>query len=189
MHDEFTSLMSLVLDREATPGQALDLRRHLAGCAACAATWRQWQAVDAHLAAAPVVAPPSYLMAGVAARLAERNAQRQQRRRLVSGLILAWGGTLAALWLAMFVTAAWGYTHPLAAGLALSSAAQLAAGLSGLLGGVESFLRGLGDPALALLSACFVSMTVGLVMLWLWVLVRSGMVRSELGQGSLIVAE
>ena len=173
MHDEFTSLMSLVLDREATPAQATALRQHVAGCAECAATWQEWQMVDARLVAAPLVLPPASLMVGVAARLAERNAQRQRRRRLASGLFLAWGGILGALWLVALVVIAWGYTHPLEAGLLLSSGAQVVTSLTGLLSGVQSFLRGLGEPVLALLSACFGTLAAGLVLLWVWVMVRS----------------
>ena len=184
MHDEFTSLMSLVLDREVTPAQATVLRQHVAGCAECAATWREWQAVDVRLAAAPLVLPPASLMVGVAARLAERNAQRQRRCRLASGLLLAWGGTLGALWLVTLILAAWGYSHPLEAGLLLSSGAQVVTSLTGLLSGVQSFLRSLGQPVLALLSACFVSLTAGLVLLWVWV-----MVRSDMAQGGVTVTE
>ncbi len=184
MHDEFTGLMSLVLDREASPAQASALHEHIADCPQCAATWRDWQAIDVRLAAAPVVLPPASLMAGVSARLAERNAQRQRWRRLASGLLLAWGGTLGALWLVTLIVAAWGYSHPLEAGLLLSSGAQVVTSLSGLLSGVQSFLHNLGEPVLALLSACFVSMTAGLVLLWVWVMIRSDMV-----QGNLTITE
>jgi anti-sigma factor RsiW len=184
MHHEFTSLMSLVLDREATPAQATALRQHIAGCSECTATWREWQAVDVRLAAALVVSPPASLMVDVAARLVERNAQRQRRRRVASALLLAWGGTLGALWLVTLVLAAWGYSHPLEAGLLLSSGAQVMTSLTELLSGAQSFLRSLGQPVLALLSACFVSLTAGLVLLWVWV-----MVRSDVPQGSVSIAE
>jgi anti-sigma factor RsiW len=184
MHDEFTSLMSLVLDREATPGQAAVLHRHVSDCAECAATWQEWQAMDVRLAAAPVVLPPASLMVGVAARLAERNAQRQRRHRLASGLLLAWGGTLGALWLVTLIVAAWGYSHPLEAGLLLSSGAQVVTSLTGLLSGVQSFLHSLGEPVLALLSACFVSLIAGLVLMWVWVIFRS-----DTGGGNMTVTE
>jgi anti-sigma factor RsiW len=81
VHDNYTMLMSLVLDRKATPEEALLLEKHLATCPTCAITWKQWREVDRLLATAPVLTPPRSYTDAVLARLDEHRRLRKQARR------------------------------------------------------------------------------------------------------------
>src|SRR5512139_136178 len=89
-HTDFTMLMSLVLDDEATAAEAARLREHLAGCDMCARTWQRWQELDRRFTLAPVQPAPIDFAASVAARLDERMTEQVRRRWLMAGLALSW---------------------------------------------------------------------------------------------------
>jgi hypothetical protein len=173
MHTEYTALMSLVLDREATPQQVAGLQAHLAGCAACARTWQDWQGFHAKLSAAPMlIAPPAFAL-GVTARLETRRRQQRRRRWLASGLLVTWGGMLCALWILALVLCWWGYVHPVELSLALSSAAQVLSGTALLLRGLERTLGGFGGPSPVLWLCSLAGFTAALVLVWVWAMARS----------------
>lgn len=173
MHNQYTMLMSLVLDREATPDQVAALRQHVAGCGTCAATWREWQALDFRLSEARPVAPPDTFMPGLVARLAERQAERRQRRYVALGLLLAWAGALFVMWVSVVAVTAWGYSHPLEISLLLTAAGQVLSNFTGLLNGTTAIVDSLGDPSLALGLACFACVTAALCAIWFWIMARS----------------
>ncbi len=183
MHDEYTGLMSVVLDDEATPEQATALRHHVADCGSCAAVWREWRALDVRLAATPALEPPVSLMAGLTARLAAHRAEHHRRRWLASGLVLAWAGMLCVVWLASVVALAWGYSHPVEVGLLLSSGAQIVSSLAWLLRGAQALVGGWGEASWPMVAGCFVSLTACLALLWVWLMMRSDVRSSGVRSG------
>src|SRR5215208_1639577 len=89
-HPEFTILMSLVLDEEATVAESTHLREHLRSCDACARTWKRWQELDRRFTLAPAMPAPSDFSIVVAARLDQRVAEQTRRRWFMFGLALSW---------------------------------------------------------------------------------------------------
>jgi hypothetical protein len=69
VHARYTFLMSLHLDGVASPEEQLELGRHLDACLACAAMWKQWQAVDRLLSTSPSVAPSRDFAEGLPQKL------------------------------------------------------------------------------------------------------------------------
>lgn len=182
MHREFTSLMSLALDHEASDEQQSQLSRHLMECAACAATWREWQGLHRRLVTAPAVAVPPTLLPGLLARLEQRATQQHQRRWIVPGVLVAWIGVVLALWCATALFAWWAYRNPVAFSLVVSSGRQVLDQLAWLWSEAAAQAT---EPRLAA-----VSMTVALIaaaggiagMLWIGLLVRIGALRPVSGQ-------
>ena len=170
MHVEYTRLMSLALDKEATPAQATDLRRHLATCPECSALWQQWQVIDARLARAPMLAAPAGFAAGVQARLTAAAQRRRQSYWLGSGLLIAWGVVLAALLAVAGMTVWWGMHHPLEVSVILSSAAILLSNLSRLLRTMETAVGVINGAAFVVGGGLLVSLTGALALLWVWVM-------------------
>ena len=82
---EISQLMSLSLDDALTADKAHQLQMHLDGCQSCQAKWIYMQRISQLFADAPLAPPP----AGFAAKVGQRLAQRQARRRgLLGGVIL-----------------------------------------------------------------------------------------------------
>jgi hypothetical protein len=71
-HEQCATIMSLVLDGEATPSEEAALDAHLAVCAPCMATWRRYRQLDRQLASAPLLCPPAGFAQGVVSLLEER---------------------------------------------------------------------------------------------------------------------
>ena len=172
MHEPFTVLMSLVLDGEATPAEEARLREHLKVCRTCMAVWQQWQALDQHLTAAPVLRPPRDFMTGVTARLEDRRQRRRRSRWFGSGLLAAGGLIMGAFWLCVIGLAGWGWYHPQEVGVIVSVGAQLLSGLSWFLRGIGVLVHSLGTVVFAFGVEFYLCLTGGLGVLWLWVLVR-----------------
>ena len=96
MHSDYTMLMSVALDDEATPDELQRLREHVRTCAACAGIWERWQVVDRRFDAAPLMTPAPNFADAVMARIEARSLQRRQTRRYATGLVaLVAGGFVA----------------------------------------------------------------------------------------------
>ena len=183
MHEDYTLLMSQVLDKEATPTEATLLFRHLGQCATCAATWDRWRLLDHHLKAAPMIAPPRSLVPAVLSRLEGRH-QQLRRRWVGSGLLFMWGLIILAALVALALVVAWGVSHPLDAGIAISFAAQLLSGLTRFLRGFRLLFGGVGGTALSAVLGLYLIATGGLLLLWLRVISRRpgpALVRAVIG--------
>ena len=87
MHSDYTMLMSVALDDEATPDELQRLREHVRTCAACAGIWERWQVVDRRFDAAPLMTPAPNFADTVMARIEARSLQRRQTRRYATGLV------------------------------------------------------------------------------------------------------
>jgi anti-sigma factor RsiW len=172
MHGEYTALMSSVLDHEAEPEEAARLDAHLASCPECAATWEYWRSLDECLSAMPVLVPPDGIAAGVAARLAERRLRSRQRRWYGSGLLLAWAGSLVALWLALLGMVGWCLAHPSLPGAWAAASLQMLGGLARALDGLRSALGALGLLPVSLGVGSYLCVTALAAGLWLWLMWR-----------------
>jgi anti-sigma factor RsiW len=172
MHSDYTMLMSVALDNEATPDELQRLRDHVRTCAACAGIWERWQAVDRRLDAAPLVMPAPSFTGAVMARIEARSLQRRRTRRLGSGLVALW---LVASLLGLAILGGvlyWGVQNPsqvsgvfFAALKGVGTATWVFLGLLRLMGGV-------GAPTLAAGVGLLATLTLVLSMLWLWVVNR-----------------
>lgn len=170
MHTEYTRLMSLALDHEASQDELQRLRAHLQDCPACAAVWSQWRALDRRLAAAPQVAPPASLAGQVLQRLAERELRQRRTRWVGSGLLLTWLVAFllgsAGIWAAVD----WIAAHPQQIAAALSGLAYFLSGVTWLARQLAMFLGELGAPRLAAGAGLFTTLTCLLAVMWLYVM-------------------
>ena len=78
---EISQLMSLSLDDALPADEARQLQMHLDRCQSCQAKWTSMQRISRLFADAPMEPPP----AGFAAKVSQRLAQREARRRWVLG--------------------------------------------------------------------------------------------------------
>ncbi|MGE5602679.1 MAG: zf-HC2 domain-containing protein [Nitrososphaerales archaeon] len=171
-HTDFTVLMSLVLDDEATEAEARALREHLAGCDACARTWQRWQELDRRLAVAPMAPAPVDFSVAVAARLDQRMAEEQRRRWFMLGLALSSIASMAVAVLALGLVTGW----PIQL---LPQSGPVSAGLEGVLsiGGwlfrvLASFVERMGTPTVAAGAGALLCVTCALATVWLWMVAR-----------------
>lgn len=171
-HDEYTLLMSLVLDDEATATESRALREHLATCDACAGTWQRWQELDRRFTLAPMVPAPVDFSPAIAARLDQRAEALRRRRWFVFGLALSW--IAAMLITAVVVGLASGWHLQV-----LSTGGAVAAAWAGVSGVGEWLFRGLaglveqeGTPTVAAGVGALLCMTCGLATVWLWMVAR-----------------
>lgn len=169
-HTEFTMLMSAVLDHEAPPGDQRKLQEHLSGCPACSQTWARWQELNTYLSAAPVVAPPPGFALHMAGRLEAERQRAHRRRWLGSGLLMAWAGSIAVLWLVLLGLVVWGYTHPLDLGRLAASGVQTLSGLADLMNALRSAIEGLGFLPVSLGVGFYVGVTALVAGGWLWLM-------------------
>lgn len=167
MHVEYTELMSLVLDGEATAQQVTALHTHTAVCSACAQTWGQWQALDTQLSAAPLLSPAPGLTDRVLARLEERRHRRFWPGWLGAGLFVTWIAIAFTVLLMLLGGIWWGVTHPLQASVVLSASTHLLSGFIWLVRGVETGLTGTGLSLWVGLGVCATGVVL-LASLWVW---------------------
>jgi predicted anti-sigma-YlaC factor YlaD len=93
MHcDRAREWMSLRLDRRLSAREERELQDHLAGCAACAEAWSQWQEIASLFEGAPMVEPPQDLTARVLVRI-----QEEPRRNALAGSLVVMALGLAVL--------------------------------------------------------------------------------------------
>jgi anti-sigma factor RsiW len=97
--EEAAFLFSLALDEQLDEAEAAKLEELLAGEPFWGAEWQTWQAMDATLRSAPILAPPAGFLAGVEQRL----VQTERRRKLWAGAtfaviaLLLWGSALTGV--------------------------------------------------------------------------------------------
>lgn len=179
MHTDYTTLMSLALDGEATSTEMQRLREHLRTCAACTRVWERWQVVDRQLDAAPFVAPAFNLVDSVMARIEAHEIKRRRTRSFGAALLLSWL-VVTVLVLGLCGTLVyWGTHNPQQASGAFFF---LLKGVSGATWLSFSFLRlmgGVGAPTLAAVVGLLATLTCLLGMLWLWVVTRSHILLGE----------
>ena len=179
MHADYTMLMSVVLDSEATADEMQRLREHLRACAACASVWERWQAADRRLGAAPRVAPAPTFTESVMARIAAQSLRQRRARWLGSGLLGAWlVGSLSGL-AVIGALVYWGSQYQgqasgafFAALKGVDSATWILLDLLRLMGGVDA-------PALAAGVGLLATLTCLLGMLWLWLVGRGQTLTTE----------
>jgi anti-sigma factor RsiW len=88
---EIGQLMSLSLDEALTADEARRLQMHLDRCQNCQVKWISMKRVSQCFADAPLVPPPT----GFAAKVSQRLAQREARRRGVLGGLILLIGTIS----------------------------------------------------------------------------------------------
>jgi anti-sigma factor RsiW len=171
-HNEFTLLMSLVLDEEATEAEARALREHVTGCDACRRTWQRWQELDRRFTLAPMAPAPVDFSILVAARLDQRLEERRRRRWLVAGMAGSWVVAMFIAVLAVGLVNGW----PLQV-LSSSSALNAAwAGVSSiaawLFRALADLVERMGAPTVAAGAGALLCLTCGLATIWLCMVAR-----------------
>jgi anti-sigma factor RsiW len=178
-------LMSLVLDDEATAGEATRLREHLVGCEACARTWQRWQELDRRFTAAPVLPAPVDFSVAMAARLDARLAEHRRRGWFMLGLALTSLVAMLIAVLALASTNGWPF-QLLARNGDLNAAWAGVSSIGGwLLRAVAAFVERQGTPMVAAVAGALLCATCGLATAWLWMFARL----SSTGDGQLVSAE
>ncbi len=172
MHDDYTLLMSLVLDREAMPVDVQRLEAHLRICRSCSETWQQWQILDHRLAASPMEAPPIGLAERVVARLDHVELRRRRTRWLGRGLLAGLFGLVGAvgLWGGLAFTWFHASTGMLAEWVFVVS--QWINALLLLGRGAWVAVSSLGAPTLAGAVGLLACATCVLGVVWLWLVPR-----------------
>lgn len=171
-HSDYTMLMSLVLDDEATQAEEARLRAHIAHCEACARTWQRWQELDRRFTTAPVLPAPIDFSAAITARLDQHAAHHDRRRWFILGLSLSW--IVAMLAAVGVLGVASGWRLPL-----LPDSGPLNAAWTGLesMGGwivraVIAFVEQTGTPTVAAGAGLLLCVTCILATVWLWMVAR-----------------
>jgi anti-sigma factor RsiW len=172
MHNDYTLLMSMMLDGEATAAEESAVREHLRMCGSCAAIWERWQAVDRRLAAAPLLAPAADLTDRVMARVQAQELRRRRLRWLGSGLFGMWLTISLVGLLTIGGLTYWSIQHPHAVSQAFFAVLQVVDGLSWIALDLWRFLSRLGAPTLAAGVGLLALLTCAFAMLWLWVMGR-----------------
>jgi anti-sigma factor RsiW len=180
MHEDYTMLISLVLDGEATPAEQDQLEKHLRECATCGMLWENWRAMDRLLATAPSVSAPPGLLESLLARIAVHEARQARRRWMALGAAAAF--IILAILMGVMATAlslVWGQPAALSSG-GLRLLEALAASAVQIFGGVAwagrsaaTLLGGLGWHGLALGLGGYLVLAGTLIWTWLWVLGRT----------------
>jgi predicted anti-sigma-YlaC factor YlaD len=163
---QVSKMMSLRLDGGLDSTETAHLEDHLAVCSACQTEWRQLQALDSLLGAAPMVVPPIRLRVQVMTRLSRRD---QARRAIIGGAALTLG-TVALTSLALVPTL---FSLLNAMGIAPA----LISGGPATIAQVMTFLATMGRATLALAEKCALplvslgtcSLVLTLVLNSLWV--------------------
>ena len=172
MHADYTLLMSMALDDEATPAEMQRLKDHLRACAACANVWERWQVVDRRLEAAPLVSPSPTFTDNVMARIAAQSVHTHRRRSANWGVVVAslFGALLALS--AVIALVYWGLQNQGQVSAVFFAALKGMGTATWLLLGLLRLMSGLGAPTLAVGVGLLATATCLLSMLWLWVVGR-----------------
>ncbi len=184
-HTDFTMLMSLVLDDEATEAEARSLREHLANCDGCARTWQRWQELDRRLAIAQMMPVPVDFSVAIAARLDQRIEEHRRRRWFMFGLAIS---SLVAVF---FAVLAFGLANGWPMQL-LPTSGPVSAGWEGVLiigswlfRALAGFVERMGTPTVAAGAGALICVTCGLATVWLWMVARL----SPAGDGQFLSAD
>ena len=185
LHDEYTMLMSLILDGEGEDVDKARLQEHLRSCGTCGLTWQRWQELDRRFALAPVLAAPVDLAANIAARLDARQAEQTRQRWLMLGLALAWSAV--AILAVAILGVAYGWHIQLAPdqGPLAAAFSVLASTAAWIWREALGVFAQVGAPAIAAVTGTLLSATCGLIMVWLWLVARL----TVQGHGALASAE
>jgi predicted anti-sigma-YlaC factor YlaD len=87
-HESYLNLMNLSLEGLLNQKEDADLQHHLAGCSACAAMYSRLQILEDSFSAPLFAVPPVNFSAGVMARIARYETQRQARPWFQAFLIM-----------------------------------------------------------------------------------------------------
>lgn len=171
-HSDYSLLMSLVLDDEATETEARSLREHLAACDTCARTWQRFQELDRRFELAPVMPVPVDFSVAVTVRLDQRMEEQRRRRWFMLGLAFSWLAAMLVAVLAFGVANGW-HLQLLPDSGSLSAAW---AGVSSIWGWLYRSGAGLvertGTPTVAAAAGALLCVTCGLATIWLWMVAR-----------------
>lgn len=169
---DYTILMSLVLDGEATADENAQLRAHVRSCAACAATWQRWQALDRRFALAPAVVAPQDFAVRLAASLERRQAEIAERRLLRSAVFLMVAVMIAATGIIYAILQGWHVALIAGDGpvMALWTSAWSAAG--SLWRAASDLVAAVGAPTLAAAVGGLLTLTGLLALAWYWIVAR-----------------
>lgn len=173
-HAEYTLLMSLVLDEEASDEEAARLREHLRVCDECGQTWQRWREVDRRLTLAPAIPAPVDFAALVLARLDSRIAEERRRRWFIAGFAAAWVGAVAVAILALGLANGWHLQLAPEQGPLAAAWAGLTSTGGWVLREASGALGNAGAPAIAAAMGALLCLTCALAMMWLWVVARVG---------------
>lgn len=170
-HADYTMLMSLVLDEEATETESARLRQHLAACDACTRTWRRWQELDRRLMLAPVIPVPMDFSVAVVARLDQRMAEHTRRWFMMALAFSSLFAVLVAV-LALGVANGWDVQLLPASGPMNVAWTGLASMGGWLIRALVEFVERTGTPAVAAGAGAIVCVTCVLATVWLWMVAR-----------------
>jgi anti-sigma factor RsiW len=173
MHSDYTMLMSVALDDEATPDELQRLREHVRTCAACAGIWERWQVVDRRFDAAPLMTAAPNFADAVMARIEARSLKRRQTRRYATGLVAL---LLAVLLLGLATIGGllyWGAQNSAQVSGVFFAALRGVGTATWIFLGFLRLMGGVGAPTLAAWGGLLATLTCLLSMLWLWVVGRS----------------
>lgn len=184
-HTDYTMLMSLVLDDEATAAEAARLREHLVECDICARTWQRWQELDRRFTLAPLQPAPIDFAAAVAVRLDQRMAEQARRRWFMLGLALSCLVAMLFTVLAFGLASGW-HWQLLSDGGPWSAAWTGIASIGGWMYRIlAEFVTRLGTPTVAAGAGALLCLVCGLATVWLWMVARL----SPPASGRLVSAE
>ena len=169
MHEDYTFLMSLALDHEATTDEEAMLRDHLERCPTCAQTWAQWRRNDELFRNAPQAIPPDTLLTGVMAAIERSSCKPANPWWYATGMLLLWGALAASAVAAVVICVLWGVGHPQQISAVVTAGAQLLGALLWLSRQFAAFLRASGESTVAVALLLYVVLTLGLGLIWLWV--------------------
>lgn len=168
----YTVLMSLVLDGEASVDERERLQSHVRSCQSCAVTWQRWQELDRRFTLAPAVVPPRDFAAQIAASLDQRQAEIAEQRLLRSAALLTIAVVMAATAAIYAIVQGWHLAlisgdGPVAA---LLTSAWSAAGSLWRAG--AELVAVVGAPTFAAALGGLLTLTCLLAMVWYWVVAR-----------------
>jgi anti-sigma factor RsiW len=174
--EQMTVWMSLALDGLLDAGDQQRLQTHLAGCAACRATWTAMQQVSTLFEQSPMIGPSLGFAVRVERRLAEKTKKRRQVfggvAVLTSSLSLA-AVTVTVLLVIVLGAVAWRWLDSLPAVQQRTSAVSQVASGMGLLGKGASFF--LGDLLVRYGVPVVILLGIGLLVLaglWMWLFIK-----------------
>ena len=97
-HDSFRLLAAAAIDGEVTPGEMIELRAHLASCAACRADEQALRRDNAWLATTEAVLPPRRAIRETVVRAAEGRPARNRGVVRVAGAAATGVLAVGAVW-------------------------------------------------------------------------------------------